>query len=92
MGLEDSKTYKQKSSGAERQRTRRTVEVSAMQVAQLRDQTKCGLHLAMEALMMREGILEFAVEYVDRVFLPNLSEEKKFPQWTAYRQMLGEKV
>ena len=55
------------------------------QIAQLREQTKCSLSDAVTALSRREGILEFAIEYLQRRDLPKaMSPAERYPLWHQY--------
>lgn len=56
-----------------------------LQIAQLREITKCSLSEASNALKLREGILTFAVEYLARRDIPvSMGVAERFPMWTQY--------
>ena len=58
---------------------------SPLQIAQLREQTKCTLRAAYHALDIREGILEFAIEYLERRDLPqSISQAERYPRWAQF--------
>jgi len=56
-----------------------------LQIALLREQTGCSLTLARTALSIREGILDFAAEYIERRDLGgSMSPEQRYPRWAQY--------
>lgn len=74
----------------EGQRNTQRIQVNPVQVAELRRITSCGMHAAKEALQKRDGILEFAIEYVDRAHLAAvMSEPARFPKWHKYQMEIN---
>ncbi len=58
---------------------------NALQIALLREKTGCSLSQAAQALSLREGILDFAIEYIERRDLNrSMSQEDRFPLWSNY--------
>lgn len=65
----------------------RNLIASALQIAELRSRIKCSLHEATRALAVRDGILEFALEYLQSRDLPGaMSPEERYPKWSQFLQ------
>ena len=61
------------------------MEARKDEIARLREETKCTLRAAYHALSLREGILEFAIEYIERRDIPeSMSQERRYPRWSQY--------
>jgi hypothetical protein len=59
--------------------------INHVQVALLMEATGCNHHTAVRALAVRDGILDFAIEYLNRRDLDGAMDEKaRFPTWTQY--------
>jgi hypothetical protein len=56
------------------------------QIALIREQTGCSLTDAVKALALRDGILTFAIEYLERRDInSSMSLADRFPKWTQYQ-------
>lgn len=61
------------------------IRVNQAQAKLLREKTGCSLHDSITALDVRDGIMEFAEEYLERRDLAAvMSVEGRFPRWFQY--------